>query len=218
MQLQAVLFDFIGTVVMEKVPGTVVRCFEKTFQEHGIKVTSTFINENRGRNKREVIELAISQSMQREKLVDPILNTFERNIEESLTNFSAAPKALEVFMKLHQAEIKVGLGTGLTRDSFEKIMTYLKWNKENFDYTATSEEIGKGRPHPDMIFDMMRKLHIMDPKEVLKVGDTVSDIQEGKCAGVMTAAILSGTQSREVLEKEKPDFVFKRLDEIHQLL
>ena len=217
MPLKAVLFDFIGTTVIEKIPGTIAGCFEKTFQEYAIKVTSTFIQENRGRNKREVIQLAVNAQIQPDKLVDQILNSFERNIEESLTNFSAAPGSIDIFMKLRQTEIKIGLGTGLTRNSFEMILHHLKWNKKDFDYTATSEEIGKGRPHPDMIFDMMKKLHISHPKEILKVGDTVSDIQEGKNAGVMTAVILSGTHSKEALEKEKPDFVLSGVPDLLNL-
>ncbi len=69
-----------------------------------------------------------------------------------------------------------------------------------------------------MIQEMMRLLNITDGKMVLKVGDTVSDIEEGKNAGVNTAVILSGTQPEEQLRAARPDFVIDRLSEIKLII
>ena len=91
-------------------------------------------------------------------------------------------------------------------------------DKKLFDYIGISSEIGKSRPHPDMIFDLMHKLTIVNPAEVLKVGDTVADIQEGKNAKITTAAILAGTQTKGELVKEKPDFIINNLSEIQNII
>ncbi len=69
-----------------------------------------------------------------------------------------------------------------------------------------------------MILDMMNKTGVSNPAHFLKVGDTVADIQEGKNANVITAAILSGTQRKEDLEKEKPDFMIRDLSEVERIL
>lgn len=53
---------------------------------------------------------------------------------------------------------------------------------------------------------------------MLKVGDTFVDIQEGKNAGVFTAGVLSGTQSREILEEIKPDYIFADINEISAIV
>ena len=37
---------------------------------------------------------------------------------------------------------------------------------------------------------------VSDPRAVLKVGDTVVDIEEARAAGCLAAAVLSGTQVR----------------------
>lgn len=66
-----------------------------------------------------------------------------------------------------------------------------------------------------MIFDAMRKLQISDPRTVLKIGDTVADIEEGKNANCFTVAVLTGTQTRKQLEDAKPDRI---VDSIRDLL
>lgn len=44
-----------------------------------------------------------------------------------------------------------------------------------------------------MIFRNMEALGLMDVCRVIKVGDTVSDIREGKNAGVLSAGIVTGS-------------------------
>lgn len=214
MRLKAVLFDFIGTTILEKTPDIISTCFEEAFKENDMRVTRDFIQVNRGKNKREVIEQAVQSHGLPAERIDKVLLSFGKIIERNLSHFSIAPRAMETFDHLRGEGVKLGIGTGLTRESFEKILAHVKWKAKDFDYTATAEEIGKGRPHPDMIFDMMKKLQFTNPKEFLKIGDTVADIQEGKNAGVWTAVVLSGTQKRKLLEKEKPDFVLTRLGEL----
>ena len=51
----------------------------------------------------------------------------------------------------------------------------------------------KGRPYPYMIFRNMEALGIDDVHKVLKVGDTASDIKEGKHAGVWSAGVVIGS-------------------------
>ena len=87
-----------------------------------------------------------------------------------------------------------------------------------FDYIGIAEEIGTGRPEPEMIFDMMRSLGTADAGAFLKVGDTQADIREGKNAGVRTAVILSGTQDGVMLRSEKPDYILESLEEIKAIL
>ena len=114
-------------------------------------------------------------------------------------------------------KVIIGLGTGLPRDTFEKIFNHLRWSRKQFDYIGIAEETGKGRPHPDMILDMLEKCRLQ-ASELLKVGDTVADIQEGKNAKVPTAAILSGTQSEKDIISEQPDFIIRHLSELRKIM
>ena len=92
--------------------------------------------------------------------------------------------ASDTFRRLHAAGIKVALDTGFSRDIVDVILDRLGWNDRPLvDTTVTSDEVPRGRPHPDMIAKAMRDLGITDPRRVAKVGDTPSDLQEGTGAG-----------------------------------
>ena len=50
------------------------------------------------------------------------------------------------------------------------------------------------------------------------IGDSVSDIQYAKKAGVVSIAVTWGWQSRDVLANEKPDHIVESVDELTTLL
>lgn len=218
MEFKAVLFDVIGTTVKERDPDTIMNCFEKAFRDNHIPFDHDLIKENRGKDKMEMIGMALNKHGLPLSLAADVFNAFSSNVAGSLSNFVADEAADTIFSELRGQGIRVGLGTGLSRDLFESIFSHLRWTSDRFDYIGTSSEIGRSRPHPDMILDMMAKLKIPDPRTFLKVGDTVSDIQEGKNAGVRTAVILAGTQNQEDLEKAKPDFILNSLADMKRIL
>lgn len=69
-----------------------------------------------------------------------------------------------------------------------------------------------------MIFDIMAKFSVKDPKNVVKVGDTEVDILEGKNAGAWTVGVLSGTQPRKRLAALQPDFLVESIRSIPDLI
>ena len=214
MEIKAVLFDLIGTTVKEDDPNTIMNCFGKAFTDNHLVFDSDLIRANRGRDKMEMIKLVIKKRGLPLDYVIRIYNSFKINFANSIDNFSTNTGTLDVMTFLRERKIKIGLGTGLSRDLFEKIVSHLKWRQEMFDYIGIGNERGKPRPHPDMIYDMMAKLILSNRNEFLKVGDTVADIEEGKNAGVMTAALLAGTQSKEALVKAQPDFMLEELTDL----
>ena len=56
------------------------------------------------------------------------------------------------------------------------------------------------------------------PEETMFVGDMVHDINAGKKAGVKTAAILTGYDSKEKLEKANPLFILNTLEDIKKII
>lgn len=216
-KIKVVFFDFIGTTVIESKPDSIAECFKTAFVNNGISVSDNFIQSNRGRNKRDVIRDAITGEMS-EARVNKILQDFEMEVTNNLHHFQSAPEAEAIFESLRKKEIFLALATGLSRDIFDRIVSRLGWSFSWFAYQATYEEIGKGRTHPEMINDLMKALNITDPKEILKVGDTVADIEEGRNAGAQTVAILAGTQPDDILFQANPDFLCRNLREILALI
>lgn len=217
MNINAVLFDLIGTTVIEKDPLTITNCFINSFSKCGIKIGVELVRKNRGKDKAEIVANILTESGYSLNLKDAILRDYKVNLECSIDNFYEDEHLRDITGYLKRRGIKIGVGTGLSRDFFDKIMEHLNWESIGFDYTGTSEETGSGRPDPGMIFDMMKKFNL-NRNKFLKVGDTVVDIQEGKNAKVLTAAILTGTQSNDNLINEKPDFVIRSLMELREIV
>ena len=69
----------------------------------------------------------------------------------------------------------------------------------------------------NVIHSLMSKMNFV-PQETLFVGDTVHDIETGKHAGVITAAILTGYNTQESLQAANPDFFLHTLDDLTKVL
>jgi phosphoglycolate phosphatase-like HAD superfamily hydrolase len=217
MKIKAILFDIIGTTVLEKDPNLINSCFENAFRQNNVKVEAAQIKANRGKDKSEIIKNILSQLSYPLHLAKPILDSFIKNVESNLDNFSENDGLREIIGYAKYKNVKTGIGTGLPKKIFEKIFYHFRWEEIHFDYIKAAQEIGKSRPQPDMILDMMKKFNIKN-SEFLKVGDTVADIQEGKNANVLTAAIFSGTQEKNEILKANPDFTISSLRDLKDVV
>ena len=69
-----------------------------------------------------------------------------------------------------------------------------------------------------MVHILMRQLGLSDSRRVAKVGDTPSDIAEGKAAGCgWVVAVTYGTHTREELEIEMPSHLADNITQIAQI-
>jgi pyrophosphatase PpaX len=57
-----------------------------------------------------------------------------------------------------------------------------------------------------------------DPSTTVYVGDSVHDMQSGRSAGVLTAAVLWGPFTREDLAPSAPDYWLSRPEELITLI
>ena len=86
--------------------------------------------------------------------------------------------------ELHKRGIAIGSTTGYTDKMMAIVVPKAKENGYVPDAWFSPDAVGHaGRPFPYMIFQNMQALHIQSVSSVMKVGDTISDIKEGKNAG-----------------------------------
>jgi phosphonatase-like hydrolase len=216
--IKLVLFDVIGTTIIESKEGIINHCFEDAFSFFDLPVSTAFINSSRGKSKREVISDVLRKYNRPVEQSERVYARFQDNVLKALNHFTPAPGSAELFTYLTSKGMMIALGSGLPHDLFNHIFTATGWARETFHYIGTADDVVQGRPDPAMIVAMMSHLAIDNPKQVLKVGDTVSDVREGKNAGVITAAVLSGTQPDDILLKENPDFIVRHLSELKLIL
>jgi phosphonatase-like hydrolase len=124
----------------------------------------------------------------------------------------------ETFEKLKSRGVKIALDTGFDRATTTPLLHRMDWNGL-VDVSITSDEVPRGRPFPDMIFKAMAMLQSVDAQHVAKVGDTASDIQQGRAAGCRwIIGVTTGAYSEKELTKEKPTHLVSTISEILPIL
>ncbi len=213
-QTRMLVCDMAGTVIKEK--GIVYDALFKTVRLINPNVLRSDINEFYGCKKSYVISYFVDrQKMNSPDTVKSNLNSeFNYFLKKEYTNNKNVtlmdPNIPYLFNSLRYNGIKICLNTG-----YDKIIQQLLIDK--FDLTKciddyiSSEEVTMGRPYPFMINELSNRHNITNMEEIIKIGDSVADIKEGKNAGCKTVGVLSGAASESLLKREEPDFIIDNI-------
>lgn len=236
MKIELITLDMAGTTVTDL--HEVEACFSEAALKTGLIVDDRRILAMQGLHKFFVFE-----TLWDEQLGSRIHPEWQMRVEKSFKVFSeilenhylTAPiypteGCLELFDYLHRKKIKIALTTGFYRKVANLILNRLGWLEGlNSDHTGTNEtllqasitsdEVPRGRPYPDMIQKAMRFLEISDPRKVINVGDTPSDILSGfEAECFLSVAVTNGTHSEEQLTTHNPDRLVNSLFELIPIL
>jgi phosphonoacetaldehyde hydrolase len=86
--------------------------------------------------------------------------------------------------------IKIGTTTGYTEEAARRVYEAARHQGYEPDYNADPAAVRAGRPAPWMIFRVMEALEVWPPCTVVKVGDTVPDVEEGRNAGAWSVGVV----------------------------
>jgi phosphoglycolate phosphatase len=100
---------------------------------------------------------------------------------------------------------------------FSRILIRHLGLKQYFNYVLCADKLKKGKPHPEILNQIMRKFSLT-PRETLYVGDMVIDAQAGRRAGVRTLIVTTGSSSRHEIKKENPYRILKNISRLNELL
>jgi 2-hydroxy-3-keto-5-methylthiopentenyl-1-phosphate phosphatase len=78
-------------------------------------------------------------------------------------------------------------------------------------------DVPRNKPYPDMIQAALREMDL-SPEEVIFVGDTLTDIETGKQAGVDVYALPTGFYSKMELSEKKPRRILRNLEELNHIV
>jgi phosphonatase-like hydrolase len=223
MKPSLVVFDIAGTTVVD--PDVVNTCLRRALLSHHVDVTRNDVNAYMGISKplaiRELAERSLGRPLSDEE-VEVIFQDFRMAMLDYYTNDEGVHEvdgATDLFKKLKEQGIKVALDTGFDREIADAVIDRMGWNDSLLDATVTSDEVEKGRPHPDMVFRLMRDLGIESSEDVAKVGDTPSDLQEGQASGCgFVIGVTSGTHTAEELARYPHTHLVASLGEIEGIV
>lgn len=222
MSIELVVFDLAGTTVDDDINGLplVTVAMQEAFRISGHILEPLSVNDVRGMEKREAIKTLLAKISETydPSLVDNIFSDFKVSLDENLKKLSCEiPGTTTLFRELNKQNIRIAVGSGFPQKVVDNIIRTLNWT-DIVDFVSSAELEGHGRPHPCLIDSAMKKFSISNARQVIKVGDTKLDIQEGKNAGCWTVAVLTGTQGKEKLVDEDPDFIIESVVDLPSVI
>jgi len=231
MKIRAVIFDWAGTTV-DRGSLAPVRTLERVFGDAGVPILEEEARRDMGIAKREHIAAILSiprvraaweEKRGRAVLPDDADALYERFIPlqfACLKEFSQVlPGVPEVTAELRRRGIKIGSTTGYTRAMLDVLVEQAAEQGYAPDCSFSPEDAGAGRPHPFMIYAAAIKMQVYPMKAIVKVGDTVSDIQEGLNAGCWTVGVAAtGNSTREVLQEAGAHYVVDSVADLPMIL
>jgi len=226
MAIELVVFDLAGTTVKDN--QDVHRILQQALAAHDVSVTLADANEVMGLPKPIAIGQLLRRKYKGNRLItiDWIAEIHDVFVEQMI-NFYRTDDAVgekdgvaETFRRLKERDVKVIVDTGFDRQITDPLLERMGWSKLNLiDGSVTSDEVERGRPYPDLIYRAMQLTNTSDARKVAKVGDTVSDVEEGKSAGCgLVIAVTTGAFSHEALAEAHPTHLIENIRELIAIL
>jgi phosphonoacetaldehyde hydrolase len=231
-KLQCVILDWAGTTVDFgcQAPTGV---FIDTFEYFGVEITEAEARKPMGMHKRDHIKVLSEMPRIAAEWVEKHGNSCtEADIDKMFEYFipvqmavirqhsALIPHVLDAVEYLRSINIKIGSTTGYNTAMMEILTTEASKQGYTPDCVVCASEVSAGRPAPWMIFKNANQLNIFPMQSILKIGDTISDIEEGKNAGTWTAGVVLSSNemglTKVQLNELSPEVLEIRKQEIRQ--
>jgi len=221
-KISAVIFDWAGTTV-DYGSYAPIDAFIAAFNAFDIKAGIEEIRAHMGLPKRKHIEKILENRRElhgkpyTRNDVDKIYAGFEKSLFEVLAaHTDPLPGVVETTAHLRKMGILIGSTTGYTRAMMDVVVPLAKEKGYAPDCVICPDDTrGIGRPYPYMLWRNLEQLEVPSIRNVLKVGDTVADIEEGKNSGCLAVGVIAGSNMLALTEKEAAEMDTLRRDELY---
>ncbi len=138
-----------------------------------------------------------------EEDVTALYEQFETRLAQVVAEYSTPIEGVvETMEQLRKMGVKIGSTTGYNAEMMEHVLPAASAAGYTPDCVITPDVTGLGRPTPFMLFECMRQMNVYPVTSVVKVGDTIADILEGKNAGAWSIGILTGSNLLGLTQEE----------------
>lgn len=203
--LKAVILDWAGTTI-DFGSFAPVAVFIRLFEQQGISISKEDVRSGMGLMKKDHLRLILNRPTVAEAWrqkrgsdpsdadIDSLFGEFATLQTEILRQYTLPIRGLaETIADLRRRKIKIGSTTGYTRAMMDIVLPEAEKQGYVPDALVCPDEVPAGRPYPWMVYQNLINLQVYPSEAVVKVGDTLPDIEEGLNAGLWTVGVaLSG--------------------------
>lgn len=206
--IKAVIFDWAGTT-MDFGCLAPPAAFTELFHLHGVEATVAEAREPMGQHKRDHIRAMLTMprlaaawtaaqgSPPDEAVVKALFQEFiPLQLEAIRAYCDLIPGVLETVAKLEAQGIRIGTTTGYNTEMMNLCLGAARAAGYCPTVNVAVDQVPAGRPAPWMALQAAMQLGVYPPAAIVKVGDTVADVQEGLNAGMWSVAVVD--QGNEV--------------------
>ncbi|MFI0418371.1 HAD family hydrolase [Spongiactinospora sp. 9N601] len=195
--VKVAVLDMAGTTVEEN--GSVPAAVERALRSVGVPPAPARLRELRGMPKQRMFELIVPDAIRARAAYEE----FVRAVVEAVRSgtVTAKPGAPSVFGRLRAHGIKIALITGFPREIRDLVLEELGWSGFA-DLVLSPEDVGRGRPYPDLVWAAAARLEATGVRSTLVAGDTRNDLLAAYRAGVPAAiGVLGGAHDEDELRR-----------------
>src|SRR5215469_13032819 len=200
-RLQAVIFDWAGTTVDH---GSLapIRVLQKIFADRGVEISEEEARREMGVLKKDHIRSLLAMpritdawkhrygEAPGEEAVETLFADFIPLQISCLAECSAVISGVTDAVEcLRHRGLKIGSTTGYTRPMLDVLLSHAATLGYAPDCAICPDDVGAGRPLPWMIYENAVRMKVYPLEAVIKVGDTISDIEEGRNAGTWAIGV-----------------------------
>jgi 2-hydroxy-3-keto-5-methylthiopentenyl-1-phosphate phosphatase len=206
-QIRGIIFDLDGTLIesYEAIYLGLKECLQRFEKE-------IFPYADLKKYLKPDLETTLSQFFSREDIlkVIPIMRKKYEELYLDKTRFLDG--AQEVLKALHSAGVLLGIASNKFGRFSRGAILHLGVS-DYFKSVIGAGDVPRNKPFPDMIHIALNEMDL-HPREAIFVGDTLTDIEAGKQAGVDVYALPTGFQSKKELSRGKPRRLLRNLKEL----
>ena len=200
-RLKAVMLDWAGTTVDHGSVAPVI-ALQTLFASRGVTLSTEDARRDMGLLKRDHIQAILQLPNVRldwrsrygfvpgEEDVAVLYENFGPIQMEIIARHSQVIDGVaHVVARWQQRGLRIGSSTGYTREMLAPVMRQAETQGYKPDASVCPDEVGAGRPAPWMLTRNAQLLEVYPPSRIVKIGDTISDIEEGRNAGMWTIGL-----------------------------
>ena len=200
-RIKAVILDWAGTTVDHGSLAT-IRVLQKIFADHGIEVSEEEARRDMGVLKKDHIRSLLGMPRiadawrsryQQTPTEDTVEALFADFIPQQISCLAECSSVIcgvtNAVKRLRDRGLKIGSTTGYTRPMLDVLLPHAAQQGYVPDCALCPDDVGAGRPLPWMIYENAVRMKVCPLEAVVKVGDTISDIEEGLNAGAWAIGV-----------------------------